>query len=189
MGMSDTRCDQCGKQPATVRYTQVDSGHVRKGRLCAACARARGLLDIPPTATSLLQQVLAGAAAKPHLTSGTKTLVCGTCGLAFGEFQSQGRLGCADCYAAFAAELQPLLRQIHGHVEHTGRAPAERPLDAAPRRRLAELRAALDAAVQGEEYERAAELRDAIRALEQTPDSAAGASEDTAGKNPPQEAR
>jgi protein arginine kinase activator len=186
MGMSEPRCDQCGKQPGTVRYTQVDSGHIRKARLCAACARARGLLDVPPPASTLMQQVLAGVVPKAVPSAAAVSLACGTCGLTFGEFQTQGRLGCADCYVAFAAQLEPLLRQIHGHVEHTGRAPAEPPPDEAPRRRLSELRAALEAAVQHEEYERAAELRDSIRALEQARDAPAAAGEDAAADSPPE---
>jgi protein arginine kinase activator len=85
--------------------------------------------------------------------------------------------------------LLPLLQQIHGHVEHAGRTPAGRPLDGSQRHRLGELRTALDEAVRGEDYERAALLRDEIRSLEHAPDSAAGESEGAAGKKPPQEAR
>ncbi len=166
MGVSDSRCDQCGKQPASVRFTQVDSGHVRKGHLCAACARARGLLEI----------------AAPQ---GSKTLVCGECGLAFGDFQQQGRLGCPACYTAFLSELLPLLRQIHGQVEHTGRASGPRRRAATPERKLERLRAALESAVRAEDYERAATLRDEIRALEQAPDEP----DTPRGKSPPQETR
>ncbi len=164
--MSESRCDQCGKQPASVRFTQVDSGHVRKGHLCASCARARGLLEIAPSPAA-------------------KTLVCGECGLAFSEFQQQGRLGCPACYTAFLEELLPLLRQIHGQVEHTGRVAGGRRRAAPPERKLDRLRAALESAVRAEDYERAATLRDEIRALEQAPEG-----QDTPrGKSPPQETR
>lgn len=170
MGLSDLRCDQCGKQPAAVRYTQVDSGHIRKGHLCAACARARGLLEIAPV-------------------PGDKSLVCGECGLAFADFQQQGRLGCPACYTAFAAEMLPLLRQIHGHVEHTGKNSGGSPPVAGERRQIDDLRLALDEAVRSEDYERAATLRDEIRALEQAPPAALSEGPGPAGKTPPQEAR
>jgi protein arginine kinase activator len=145
MGLSEERCDQC-KQPAAVRFTQAEGGRVQRGYLCTACARARGLLDIP----------------SPPAASAAR---CPSCGLSFAEFQHQGRLGCPECYAAFATELQPLLRQVHGRVEQ-GDPGSREPVRAAVRR-LAELRAALDVAVRAEEYERAAAVRDEIRALEQ----------------------
>ena len=170
MGLSDLRCDQCGKQPAAVRYTQVEGGHIRKGHLCAACARARGLLEIAPVHAD-------------------KSLVCAQCGLAFADFQQQGRLGCPACYVAFAAEMLPLLRQIHGHVEHTGKSPGGNLPGAGQRRQIDDLRLALDEAVRGEDYERAATLRDEIRALDEAPPGAQSEGDGPAGKTPPQEAR
>ena len=91
---------------------------------------------------------------------------CPRCGYDYSDFKRIGRFGCPDCYQAFAAQLEPMLRQVHGGARHRGKVPPARRDAAARRQRLAVLRAALEQAVRAEEYEKAAEIRDEIRTLE-----------------------
>ena len=91
---------------------------------------------------------------------------CPECDLSYGEFRRTGKLGCGTCYDSFRGELRPLLRRIHGSTEHTGRVPSCLEADFDSRREVKRLRAELAQAVRGEEYERAAELRDLIRSKE-----------------------
>ncbi len=37
------------------------------------------------------------------------------------ELYSQGQMGCARCYEAFAAEVQRALKEIHGETRHLGK--------------------------------------------------------------------
>ncbi|MFN8855015.1 MAG: UvrB/UvrC motif-containing protein, partial [Planctomycetaceae bacterium] len=76
------------------------------------------------------------------------------------------RLGCSDCYTAFREELLPLLENIHGDIQHVGKAPRRAPLDSRRRQDLIRLRSELKTAISEESYERAAELRDQIQQLE-----------------------
>jgi protein arginine kinase activator len=93
-------------------------------------------------------------------------LVCPNCGITFREFRSQGRLGCPQEYIAFARELMPLLENIHGETQHTGKIPKRAP-DASQRQyRLIKMRNQLRTAVEEEQYEEAARLRDEIQKLE-----------------------
>ena len=93
---------------------------------------------------------------------------CPACGLAYSEFKARGRLGCPNCYGAFAPVLVPLLEKVHGTASHTGKAPERVATTLETRRELAELEDELGGAVASEEYERAAELRDRIRQMKGT---------------------
>jgi protein arginine kinase activator len=89
-------------------------------------------------------------------------LTCPACGLKYAAFRADGRLGCPDDYDAFRPALEPLLERIHRGTRHGGKAPRA----AALRAELSELRGQLAAAVEAENYEDAAELRDRIRQKE-----------------------
>lgn len=47
--------------------------------------------------------------------------MCPGCGMARRELYSNGQMGCAKCYAAFAAEVQQALKEIHGETRHLGK--------------------------------------------------------------------
>ena len=49
---------------------------------------------------------------------------CDMCGITFFEFRNQGRLGCPHDYVQFERELEPLIANIHGATQHTGRRPS-----------------------------------------------------------------
>ena len=73
-------------------------------------------------------------------------------------------MGCPDCYSTFADILDPYMQKIHGATRHIGAAPA------APEQPKADpveaLRTQLKEAIEKEEYEQAARLRDEIRRIE-----------------------
>ena len=92
---------------------------------------------------------------------------CTFCSATFADFRATGRLGCAQCYGAFESSLRDLLRRVHGSARHTGqRYEPPRP-DALQRAvTLGELRDRLRRAIEGEQFELAADIRDRIRVLE-----------------------
>ncbi len=88
-------------------------------------------------------------------------------GVETGGTVHSGRLGCDQCYAAFDFHLRDLLRRLHGSSQHVGERYAAPGADAAdPKGRLLDLKAQLRRAVESENFELAAELRDRIRVLE-----------------------
>ena len=91
---------------------------------------------------------------------------CPRCGLLYSAFRETGRLGCADCYSAFQFQLRPLLRRIHGDTRHRGKVPAHDGEGASRSRQVQRLYDELQRAVDREEFERAAEVRDEIKRLE-----------------------
>jgi protein arginine kinase activator len=96
---------------------------------------------------------------------------CPACGASLRDFRQSGRLGCAVCYEAFESHLRDLLRRLHGSARHEGEAYRPQGLAPAPAAAprggaLEELREKLRRAVEAENFELAAELRDRIRVLE-----------------------
>ena len=184
MGVNAGRCDLCGGESAAVRYTEVDDGRVTKRTICRACAHARGLLDEPPQAVAVLQKLLHAAiapAAAPEPAAAEPERTCTACGWSLAAFRRTGRLGCPECWTAFEAQLLPVLRQVQPELQHVGKAPHTHALQAELRRRTDDLRGELERAVRGEEYERAARLRDEIRALEQELSAAARGTDPAGG--------
>ena len=88
-------------------------------------------------------------------------------GASLQDFRESGRLGCPECYRAFEVPLRELLRRLHGSTHHVGERYAERE-GAVPdgRQRASELREQLRLAVETENFELAAELRDRLRVME-----------------------
>jgi protein arginine kinase activator len=163
--MTEMLCENCGENNAKVHYTQIEKNEMHTFHLCEACAAAKGLqpgvnVGNFPLTDFLAQMSKAGAesaAAAP----------CAFCGLTLEDFKKTGRLGCSHCYVSFETHLSGLLRRLHGGTQHVGKVylPPD-PSSSAQQERLAGLRRKLDRAVQTEDFERAAQIRDMIRTLE-----------------------
>jgi protein arginine kinase activator len=164
---------------ATVRYAEVVDGSLTTWHLCEQCASERGvagtLTSLAGPLVNILMGLLEGEVGPGTADDAGPT--CPRCGLTYGKFRRVGRLGCATCYDTFAHELRPLLRRIHGSTEHTGCVPSEAFGDHYRLREIRKLKVELARAVQSEDYERAAELRDAIRSAESELETARAATE------------
>jgi len=161
------RCDDCGK-PANIRYVEMVDGELRDLHLCDDCANTRGMaLSLTPLAGPLVNMLMGlldeMGVGEQRAEDGP---ACPECGLTHAEFRGTGKLGCSACYEAFATELRPLLRRVHGSTVHAGTIPSRAPQDIETSRRVRTLQLELERAVRAEKYERAAELRDEIRCLE-----------------------
>lgn len=164
------QCDNCHERPAAIHLTQIEGNEVTTAHLCEQCAAEKGIqagttvtkLPLPGFVASVGQG--AAAALPAEATAGS----CGFCDATLQDFRETGRLGCSHCYAAFETQLRELLRRIHGSHQHAGKLylPAMPAAPADPGRQIAELREQLRRAVDAENFELAAELRDRIRGME-----------------------
>ena len=96
---------------------------------------------------------------------------CDGCGITWAEFRQGGLFGCANDYTAFEKDLTPLLQRAHeGATHHIGKVPTRRGGTGVPAAKrqvdVSRLRKELQRAVEAEDYERAAKLRDQIREAE-----------------------
>lgn len=169
------QCQRCGERPAVIHLTQiVDNTHTEQ-HLCEACAAAQGIQTEASLAKFPVGDLLAslGKGAAAQLPSAGVEGRCPGCGATLQDFRTTGRLGCASCYRAFEAPLRTLLRRVHGASRHMGE-PYALPADMAARdddaraggHDLRDLREQLQRAVEAENFELAARLRDEIRARE-----------------------
>ncbi len=164
-------CQQCEEREAVVLLKKVEGGDVRVLHLCEKCAAERGVPESEESAKTPLGAFLAAmgtdTTADSPLSSGAALAECPGCGATLQDFRRTGRLGCATCWTTFEGPLRGLTRRVHGATRHVGefyvRPGAEPPDQAAQARRMREQ---LSAAVAEENFERAAELRDRLRALE-----------------------
>jgi len=91
---------------------------------------------------------------------------CLRCRMTYEQFKAQGKLGCDACYLAFAKEVEALFKNVQGSMRHVGKLPKRMGARIRSRREADELRSQLKAAVEVENYEEAARLRDTLRDLE-----------------------
>ena len=90
---------------------------------------------------------------------------CKNCHMTLSEFLKNGRFGCSECYSAFEDALKKPLKQIHGATEHTGKIPQKGGAKISKETKIRHLKAELDTAVLNQEFEKAAKLRDEIKAI------------------------
>lgn len=102
---------------------------------------------------------------------GRISIECPACGCSKDAFEETGRFGCPDCYKAFGPFLPGLLAKMHKGTRHTGKVPASRLTRELVERRIDELSGEMRGAVEGEDYEEAARLRDEIRGLQERRDA------------------
>ena len=177
-------CDDCGRNEATVHIVQIGpDGRVEKN-LCQKCAAAYGnFVNVAkPQRDVSMDDFLKGifsSANKNRSASASQTeLICPSCGMSYRDFEQTGKIGCADCYKTFRHQLEPLLRRIHGSSVHRGKIPHRSGSTLELKHEIEMLNQNLQECVAQEEYEKAAEYRDKIRALKKELDLREGTEND-----------
>lgn len=171
-------CQKCKKNTATVYYKENINGKVTEYSLCPDCAAelekngviklenpvdrlfGENLFDFSP----LFSGFLGGL--DRVLGSGREAKRCPVCGSTFDDIVRSGHIGCTQCYETFADELSATVNQLHGGAKPAGRVPKRFSEKHSREQQISSLKAELQAAVEKQEFERAAELRDKIKELE-----------------------
>ena len=160
-------CDSCKERDAVVHLTQIVENAVTQLHLCEKCAAAKGVETTLSVPQHPLGEILQAVQQQGGGTAGEDAAACGFCGATARDFRASGRLGCPHCYDAMERSLRELLRRLHGSSRHVGiryEPPAAHVLEKADS--VFDLRDRLRRAVDAEQFELAAELRDRIRVLE-----------------------
>lgn len=161
-------CQNCQKRPANVHFTQVTNNKKTEMYLCEQCAREKGQSGIGPpiNISDFLSGFMNFGNSETHTIQEPAKESCEICGMTFEDFRKTGKMGCSNCYRIYGDRLKPIMKRLHGNTEHTGKVPARLSGVANQTKELDSLKASLAKAIQNEEYEKAAELRDKIRELE-----------------------
>lgn len=176
------KCQNCGKNEVTFKYTQVINGVRKELNLCDKCAKELGLKDMnfsmPISFSSFLSDFF-NDYEESLLPSfmGTKSLECKSCGTVFDDFVNSGEFGCSRCYDLFEDRISPILKNLQGANRHVGRGYREITPSAGDNAstkktvkkeesKLDKLQKDLQKAIKDERYEDAAKTRDEIKKLE-----------------------
>lgn len=95
---------------------------------------------------------------------------CSHCGTSWKSIHEDGLVGCPHCYTVFAAPLEKVMEQLHHSTAHNGKTPRFREKqqrlkehqEKREQHRREMLQRRLEAAIQAENYEEAAQIRDKI---------------------------
>lgn len=156
------KCCVCKTREATVHLTQIVGDKMQKLDLCEECSKTKGVND--PTGFSLADLLLGlGASQEMEQAAGGAPVKCPKCGFTQADFKKMGRFGCPDCYQAFSEGLEALLKSMHKGTRHVGKVPEALRQAKDAKERLKELQQHLAQAIEAENFEQAALLRDEIK--------------------------
>ncbi len=159
------KCEKCNEREATVLYKQTRNGVSTAAHLCAECAaKAQSEAGFSvgfPFGGDLFGNLF-GISAPGKMPAGKRC----ECGAAFSDVRRAGKVFCAKCYETFSSELEPTIHSLYGKAVHVGRAPAKKAAARDKQNRLLQLKKDLRTAIEQENFEDAAKLRDEIRLLE-----------------------
>lgn len=168
-------CQICNKRTANVHMTKIINGVKSEFHICEQCAKEKVDLGInvqvpefeaPFSFSNILAGLMDFTGTGTLSYTAQKQEKCPGCGLSYDEFKSTGRFGCSKCYDIFGGRLEPLFKRIHGNTQHTGKVPKRTGGIIKVKRDIEKLKYEQKKAIDNEEYEKAAELRDKIKDLE-----------------------
>ncbi len=161
------KCCVCKEHEATVHLTQIAGDKMQKLDLCEECAKTKGVND--PTGFSLADLLLGLGASQDMEQAAAASeggeLKCPHCGFTQADFKKAGRLGCPDCYRTFSEGLEGLLKTMHKGTRHVGKVPEALRQTLDFKDRVRQLQKKLAKAIEQENFEQAALLRDEIKQL------------------------
>ncbi|MEM6885688.1 MAG: UvrB/UvrC motif-containing protein [Verrucomicrobiota bacterium] len=155
-------CNFCHSQEATIFLSQIFKGEIIKLDLCEACAKKLEVTDVQGVAVNeLIDKIKLIQEESRH----DAEQVCSCCDMSLDEMKKRGQLGCPECYDAFGEAVSSILQENQKGKLHSGKIPkGMETLAQQSRRDLLELD--LQRAVESENFEQAARLRDELNQSE-----------------------
>ena len=163
-------CQNCGKYEATTHVKRIINGEATENHLCNDCAKALGYGDSFSGFGNIFSDFFGSFFNGPDLGAlSAHTLRCEKCGSTFSDIVESGKVGCSDCYKTFYDKLLPSLVRLHGKTKHEGKTPniiqAEVSGEEVKVNEIEKMEEELKAAIDAQEFEKAAQLRDKIKEM------------------------
>ncbi len=164
-------CQNCKKKEATTHIKRVINGEATQSHLCSACAQSLGYNNFFDDFSFNLPSLFSGFFEDSMLSLTESRLDrCEVCSCSFDDIIKSGNVGCANCYEKFYSKLLPSIQRIHGKVKHAGSIPKNTaepivPKEKTAEEKIADLQKEMTKAIETENFERAAILRDEIKKL------------------------
>ncbi|WP_455714806.1 UvrB/UvrC motif-containing protein [Anaerosporobacter sp.] len=187
-------CDKCKKRDAKIYYTEIVNGEMKEQHLCEECAAEctrfhmnSAFMNKDVSIGDILSSILGNYRSASNSKSNEKEdsntetegkektkddeIRCQNCGMTYEQFLQQGMFGCAKCYENFRKILPRSLKSLHGADTHVGKKPKGyvssmnkiiNDLSEIDKKSIL-----LQEAIEKEEFEEAAKLRDEIKRLKE----------------------
>lgn len=166
-------CQKCSKREATTHIKRVINGEATESHLCAECAKEMGYdgffggfnFSIPNIFSSFFTDGF-------NALNSAKTERCEKCQSTFDDIVKSGMVGCSNCYQKFYDKLLPSIQRIHGKARHAGKIPPlfeskTQEVKVSKDELIKEKEKLMKEAVEAQEFEKAAVLRDEIKSLKE----------------------
>lgn len=162
-------CQKCNKKQASVYYNKIVNGEETEMFLCNQCAKDFPEISFDFESPFSIKDIFSsfGFQAKKEIEN---KLICPKCKSTYNEFKKSGKFGCSQCYETFSSQVKPMIQSLQGYTEHTGKAPKRSFNKINIRNEINILKEKLNIAINNEEFELAAELRDKIKSLKSSID-------------------
>lgn len=158
-------CQNCNRNDATAHLKRILNGEAAEVHLCSSCALALGVQDAV-SAFSVFGDMQGSVLSSGNTVRiSNKVLRCDTCGFVFEDIMRAGMPGCPDCYRVFSRRLRPVITKIHGRGHYLGKIPASSDEEIKRDKIIDELKERLNRAIDEQNFELAAVLRDEIKKL------------------------
>jgi protein arginine kinase activator len=154
-------CELCNKNEATVHLKQVLNGEENELFVCQECS---GKQELDVLSSMGMSDFLFGVGVKNKINTSAPEKdekSCSHCHLRKSDFNKRSRMGCEHCYDVFADELQPMLAMMHKSFQHNGKIPPNEKMNISLERLEIDLQGAIDV----QDFEKAAVIRDDILAI------------------------
>ena len=164
-------CERCHQKYATIHMQQIVNGIKTEIHLCHECSSKT---STPVTMEALFNGLLGSFMhmaneKQPPQQMNIVQEPCQTCGMTNDDFKNAGgKLGCADCYKFFAQELESILKNVQASTHHEGKYPQKSGQGMFQKKKASRLRELMQEAIEKENFEEAARLRDEVRSIEST---------------------
>jgi protein arginine kinase activator len=167
------KCQECQQHQATIHFTKIINGEKTEMHLCESCAKDKDGFFGSPSSYSM-NSLLSGLLNFDYSLQGAashnvdqKQVECDFCGLTYEMFSKTGLFGCASCYKTFSNKLEPIIKRVHsGNTTHGGKIPKRIGGHIHLQKEMKKLKEDLRECIENEEFEKAAVVRDELKALE-----------------------
>ncbi|MCR5219123.1 UvrB/UvrC motif-containing protein [Treponema sp.] len=162
-------CDFCHEREAVIFLEQTTvNGQKRKVNICMECALERGITSDPSSISSSIGNLFKELASVSKKIAAQDNKMCPVCGTSLGSIKKTGNAGCPECYAIFKDDIKKFYESRGVTGSYTGKMPSRlASFHSVLTDRIA-LQNKLNAALEKEDYEKAAMYRDYLKALEKT---------------------
>lgn len=166
-------CEKCNKNEARVHLVKMVNGKKSETWLCEKCAKeiSNGALiplmaeGIEASISKNIESLFNGMTKEKKEFSPKIDLICKHCGLTLSKFKKNGKLGCSECYDSFSEELEKIMIEFQGSDSHTGKMPKREENELNKFMEINSLEKRLKKAIEVENYELAAILRDKLKSI------------------------